>query len=196
MSAFSVELLSLPQVRALYAGRMREDFPPDEIKPLSAIERAMGRGEYFCLGAMAGEDILAYAFFVRLREEEREYALFDYLAVKKEARCQGVGSAFLRALVAGPLKGMQAVLLEVDDPAFAQDAAEEVIRNRRLRFYLRNGLTDTTVTATVWGVAFRILALPVGICPSPEETRRMYATLYRAILPPELFESKVTIHGS
>ena len=196
MPVFSVASLSLPQVRALYCGRMQEDFPTDEIKALGIIERGMSRGEYFCLGAVAGEDILAYAFFVRRREEEREFALFDYLAVKKEMRCQGVGSAFLRALIAGPLKNMAAVLLEVDDPACARDPAEREIRNRRLSFYLRNGLTDTSVIATVWDVQFRILALPVGSCPSAEETRRMYAALYRVIMPPEMFVSKVLIHGN
>ena len=196
MSVFSVQSLSPPQVRALYYGRLQEDFPPDEIKTLGVIERAMSRGEYFCLGAMAGADILAYAFFVKVMEGEREIALFDYYAVKKEARCMGVGSAFLQELTAGPLKNMKAVLLEIDDPACAPDAAEEEIRNRRLRFYLRNGLTDTAVTATVWGVQFRILALPVGVCPSPDETRRMYAALYHAIMPPEMYANKVMIHGS
>lgn len=195
MPSFTVEQLSLSQVRALYAGRMREDFPPDEIKPLSAIERAMGRGEYVCLGAMDGEEILAYAFFVKLREGERGFALFDYLAVKKEARCMGVGSAFLQALISGSLKSMACVLLEVDDPAFVPDETERDVRNRRLRFYLRNGLRDTSVTAVVFGVHFRILALPVGTCPSPDETRRMYAALYRAIMPRHIYEREVLIHG-
>ena len=196
MPPFTVEELTLAQVRGLYAGRMREDFPPDEIKPLSAIERAMGRGEYVCFGAMSGEDILAYAFFVTLRDGEKQFALFDYLAVKKEARCAGVGSAFLQALVSGPLKGMTAVLLEIDDPAWALDAEEEAVRNRRLRFYHRNGLKDTSVTAVVFGVHFCILALPVGPCPSPEETRRMYAALYRAVMPPHIYEREVLIHGA
>ncbi len=196
MPSFAVQELSLAQVRAVYAGRMQEDFPPDEIKPLSAIERAMGRGQYVCYGAMAGADILAYAFFVALKEGEKQFALFDYLAVKKEARCTGVGSAFLQALMTGPLKGMTAVLLEIDDPAFALDAEEEAVRNRRLRFYLRNGLVDTSVTAVVFGVEFRILALPVGPCPSPDETRRMYAALYRAVMPPRIYEREVLIHGA
>ena len=195
MPAFTVKELALEQVRVLYAGRLREDFPPDEIKPLSAIERAMRRGEYVCFGAMAGEDILAYAFFIRLEKGEKEFALFDYLAVKKEARCMGVGSAFLRGLISGPLKNMACVLLEVDDPAFAPDETEQVIRNRRLRFYLRNGLTDTSVTAVVFGVHFRILALPVGQCPAPDETRRMYAALYRAVMPRRIYEREVLIHG-
>ena len=170
---------------------MREDFLPAEIKPLSAIERAWNRGKYVCWGAMAGEDILSYAFFIKLQG----IALFDYFAVKKEARGTGVGSAFLQALMAGKLSGMDAVLLEVDDPACAADEAERNIRDRRLAFYLRNGLADTAVTAVVYGVQFRILALPVGPCPSPDDTRRMYAALYRAVMPPKIFESKVVIHG-
>ncbi len=195
MQSFTVEELTLNQIRALYKGRMREDFPPAEIKPLSAIERAFRRGEYVCFGAMAGEDIAAYAFFIRLREGEKSIALFDYLAVKKEARCTGIGSAFLQALTAGYLRGMDAVLLEVDDPACAGDAEERNIRDRRLRFYLRNGLKDTSVTAVVFGVQFRILALPVGPCPTPDETRRMYAALYRAVMPPKIFAGEVLIHG-
>ena len=194
MPTFTVETLTLSQLRTLYAGRMREDFPPDEIKPLSAIERAMARGQYVCFGALAGEDILAYAFFIRLRESEKEFALFDYYAVKKEARCMGVGSAFLQTLIAGPLKSTAAVLLEVDDPFCAWNEEEKNIRNRRLRFYLRNGLEDTSVTAVVYGVQFRILALPVGLLPSPDDTRRMYADLYRAVMPPKIFASKVIIH--
>ncbi|MBR4539072.1 MAG: GNAT family N-acetyltransferase [Clostridia bacterium] len=196
MPTFTVEELTLAQIRALYFGRMREDFPPAEIKPLSAIERALTRGEYVCYGAMDGEDILSYAFFIRLREGEKEYALFDYFAVKKEARCMGVGSAFLQTMIAGSLKNMAAVLLEVDDPDCAWDEEERNIRNRRLRFYLRNGLRDTSVTAVVYGVQFRILALPVGTCPSLDDTRHMYADLYRAVMPPKIFASKVLIHGT
>ena len=195
MPAFTMNSLTLPQVRAIYAGRMREDFPPDEIKPLSAIERAMARGRYVCWGAMAGEEILAYAFFVKSGEGKRQFALFDYFAVKKEARCAGIGSAFLQELISGPLRGMDWVLLEVDDPACAPDAEEKEIRNRRLRFYQRNGLKDTSVITMAFGVQFRILALPVGPCPSPDDTRRMYAALYHAVLPPKIYEKEVLIPG-
>ncbi len=195
MPTFTVRELALAQLRTLYFGRLQEDFPANEIKPLSAIERALARDEYVCYGAMGGEDILAYAFFVRLGEGERGFSLFDYFAVKKEARCMGVGSAFLQRLISGPLKSMAAVLLEVEDPACAWNEEERDIRNSRIRFYLRNGLTDTSVTAAVYGVQFRILALPVGPCPSQDETRRMYADLYRAVMPPRIFAREVLIHN-
>ena len=45
----------------------------------------MARGEYVCYGAMDGEAILAYAFFVVVGRR----ALFDYFAVAEELRDRG-----------------------------------------------------------------------------------------------------------
>ena len=186
---FRVRALTLHEVRALYARRMVEDFPPDELKPLSMIERALARGEYACLGAADGDDVLAYAFFVKAGAQ----ALFDYFAVRKGLRDAGVGSRFIRALIGGALAGLDCVLLEVDDPDRAPDADERTIRDRRLAFYLRNGLMDTGVTAEVYGVAYRILALPLGRAVTPDEARRVYAALYHSILPKRVYDERVFI---
>ena len=194
MLTFSVETLSLPQIRALYRERMKQDFPPDELKPLAMIEKALARDEYVCYGAVNGNDILAYAYFVKLKEQGKPYALFDYYAVRQDIRDRGVGSRFMQALIAGPLKEMDCVLLEVDDPACAGTPEEADKRNRRLAFYLRNGLRDADAKATVYGVQFKILTLPVGRALSREEVRQKYAALYRALLPNSLFQEKVFIH--
>ena len=194
MDAFTVETLSLPQIRALYHERMTRDFPQDELKPLAMIEKALARGEYVCYGAVSEEDILAYSYFVKLKQNEKPYALFDYYAVRQDIRGQGVGSQFIQALIAGPLREMDCVLLEVDDPVCAQTQEEAEIRNRRLAFYLRNGLRDADVKATVYGVQFKILTLPVGSALSREEVRKKYAALYRAFMPPKLFAEKVFLH--
>ena len=194
MLTFSVETLSLPQIRALYRERMKQDFPPDELKPLAMIEKALARDEYVCYGAVNGNDIRAYAYFVKLKEQGKPYALFDYYAVRQDIRDRGVGSRFMQALIAGPLKEMDCVLLEVDDPACAGTPKEADKRNRRLAFYLRNGLRDADAKATVYGVQFKILTLPVGRALSREEVRQKYAALYRALLPNSLFQEKVFIH--
>ena len=191
---FCVRALALPQIRALYAERLSVDFPPDELKPLSAIEQAFARSAYACYGAVDGDRTLAYAFFVKLNEHGRRLALFDYFAVDRMLRGQGVGGRFLQALIAGPLRDLSCVLLEVDEPACAASPEDQETCLRRLRFYLRNGLTDTSVTATVYGVTYRILALPVGTVPDPAETRRVYAALYRSVMPARIFSSKVIIH--
>ena len=187
--AAEVRTLSLPEIRDVYASRMVEDFPRDELRPMFMIEAALERGEYACYGFADRDGLLAYAFFVL----NGEMALVDYLAVRKDRRDGGVGGRFIRALVEGPLRAYRCVLLEVDDPDLAPDAGELETRNRRLRFYLRNGLLETGVKAEVFGVGFRILALPVGETPSPDQTRSAYARLYRAILPKRLYDTKVKI---
>lgn len=189
LEEFQVEALTVAQVRALYAARVSEDFPEDELKPLDVIERAMAAGHYACYAAFRGKDILAYAFLV-LRER---LALVDYYAVTPELRGQGVGSRFLRALVSGPLRDADCALLEVEDPDRAEGEGERRTRRRRLRFYLNNGLRDTGVHAEVFGVPFVILALPVGLPLSGEEARRAYGALYRTVMPRRLYDAQVKL---
>ena len=112
----------------------------------------------------------------------------------EDLRDRGIGSRFIRALMDGPLSGMDCVLLEVDDPDSAATPEEEALRRRRLAFYIKNGLADTGVRATVYGVDFTVLALPVGNRPSREEAGRLYGELYHVILPPELYDRWVVIH--
>ena len=149
------------------------------------------RGEYICYGAFDGGAILAYAFFVLMGRK----ALFDYFAVDEALRDRGIGSRFLRALIGGPLSGMDCVLLEVDDPGAAPTSEERQVRERRLAFYLNNGLEDTHARATVYGVDYVILSLPVGPAPDSEQARRVYADLYRAILPPRFYDRWVVVRG-
>lgn len=184
-----VQELSLPQIRRLYHERLRDDFPPDELKPLGMIERALAAKRYVCYGAFHGDQILGYAYFVKLGK----MALVDYYAVMPEARDRGVGSAFLQALIAGPLRDMDCALLEVEDPECAPDPVERETRQRRLRFYLRNGLTDTGVRATVFGVPYGILTLPLGTVIAPDAVRDAYARLYRTMLPKEMYDNNIQI---
>ena len=189
---FSVVPLTLEQVRMVYAERMTQDFPPDELKPLSMIERMLMRGEYTGYGAMAGENLLAYALFVTLKEDA--CALLDYYAVESAHRDRGIGGAFLRALVSGPLQDMRGVLLEIEDPEAAQSGDERLLRERRRQFYDRNGMKDSSVSARIFGVDFLLLAMPVGPELSPDDVRRMYARLYHIMLPQSTYEKQVIIH--
>ena len=97
MNHFRVAPLPADRVRQLYTERLREDFPPDELKPLSAIEEMLCRGRYVCYGAADGDEILAYAFFVK----NGKNALADYFAVRRDLRDRGIGSRFIGELIAG-----------------------------------------------------------------------------------------------
>lgn len=195
MQPFRVEKLDLEQVRVTYAGLIVPAFPENELKPLRRIEAALRRGKYLCYGAMAAGDALGAAFFARTGRGNGTLQLFDYLVVRPELRCRGIGGAFLRALIDGPLRDAGAVLLEVDDPDRADHPEERALRRRRLAFYLRNGLYDTGARATVYDAAFRILALPGNETITPDQAREMYAALYRSIFPPHTYRHRVIIEG-
>ncbi|MBQ6372901.1 MAG: GNAT family N-acetyltransferase [Clostridia bacterium] len=188
METGRIRSLTLSEVEAIYVSRMAEDFPPAEIKPMSAIRTLLERGQYACYG-YSGGDTLAYAFFVKLGR----WALLDYYAVMRDHRDRGVGSRFLGELIAGPMQAFDCVLAEVDDPDFAGDARERALRERRKRFYLRNGLWETGVRASAFGVEFQLLALPVGARPDDQKVRRVYSDLYRSFLPAHMYDSKIRV---
>ena len=183
------KLLTPAQVRALYHERMEADFPPDELKPLSMMEALLSQKRYDCYGFFEGDDILAYAYFVRLGR----WALLDYYAVRDDLRDTGVGSAFLQGLIGGPLQGLDCVLVEVDDPDAAPDPDERTHRERRRQFYLRNGLWDTGVRVWLFFVDYRVLAMPAKRHPLPEAIREIYAALYHSMLTDEFYDKWVRL---
>ena len=60
----NIDLLTLPEVREIYRERMPEDFPENELKSLSVIEKIYREGRCLCYGAREGDNLLAYAFFI------------------------------------------------------------------------------------------------------------------------------------
>ena len=184
-----IKELTIEQIREIYAERIPKDFAPDEIKPLSRIEEALSNGRYSCYGAFEGDQIVAYAFFVI----NGGYALLDYLAVREDLRGSGTGSGFLHGMATGLLCRFESVLLESEDPDFAETDEERETMERRLRFYRKNGLTETGVISTVWHVHYRVLLFPVGRRLSADETSEVYRGLYRTLLPKDLYQTMVWV---
>ena len=172
------QLTDFAQVEALYEERLKKDFVRSELRPLSSMRRSWERSAYDCYGLFDGDEILGYAFFVRLGNNY----LLDYLAIAEERRDEGLGSAFLRRLADG-MKEANCMVVEVEDPDRAGDAESRAIRERRLQFYLRNGYRDTELRSVVFGVAYRILEVPTAGTHPTGELREVYRELYRSILP-------------
>ena len=185
----NIDHLTLPEIREIYRKRMKNDFPGNELKQLAMIEKAFRDGRYLCYGVREGDDILAYAFFV-LTED---VYMLDYFAVKRELRGSGIGSAFLKEMGRGYFSEAACVLLEVDDPSFAGSEEEKKVCDRRLAFYLRNGLLETGVRARTFGADFLILEFPKGEPHSQAETGEFYLRIYRSLLPKKKFERVVRI---
>ena len=86
--------LGLAEMQALYEARMKEDFPPSELRPWSSMRTLTEQGSYLCFGFQEGGRILAYAAFARCPGA----ALLDYYAVDSALRGRGIGQKFLRGL--------------------------------------------------------------------------------------------------
>ena len=88
------QLTDFAQVEALYKTRLKKDFARNELRPLVSLHRSWEKDAYDCYGLFCGEEILGYAFFVRLGK----HYLLDYLAIAEGHRDEGLGSLFLRQL--------------------------------------------------------------------------------------------------
>lgn len=187
MSDFMMRPLAEPELEAVYKKYMMQDFPDNERKPLHMIKDALLQDEYDCLGLYGDGVFCGYAFLVRLKDTY----LLDYFAVVPERRDAGVGRRFLEMLRA-ELPAKAAVIIETEDPAFAADDTDKAVRDRRLRFYLRNQCTETGAAANVFGVEYLLLELHGGT-HSAEEIRTAYETLYRSFLSASRYARYIVI---
>ena len=181
-------LTDFSQVEALYESRLKRDFVRNELRPLASMRRSWKQNAYECFGLFDGDEVLGYAFFVR---NAKNY-LFDYFAVAENCRDKGLGSVFLSQLAAC-LSDADCIVGEVEDPEKAKDEEVRASRERRLRFYLRNGYRTTELRSVVFGADYRILELPTGKTHTTEELRAVYTELYRNILPAPFFRTQFKV---
>lgn len=132
------------RIRLLY----REAFPRSERKPFAIIRRMYREGRTDVWIAKASGRFAGMAATVN----GGDTILLDYFAVTKRLRGQGVGSAFLQALLSQYVGKSLFVEIEATD---RDDSTGE--KARRKQFYLRNGLTDMRVFAMLFGVRMELL---------------------------------------
>lgn len=183
--------LTNDEIASVYDLYMKKDFPANELKPFSIIEKSLEKGQYFCCGIFNGDKFCGYACFVTLLIESKEYCLLDYFAVISDMRGQGIGSEFLR-LLKDILKGTEMVMCEAENPSGSEED-ELIIRQRRVNFYLRNGFVETGVTASVYGVDYILLDFDLGRKHTKDEIRMRYADLYKSFISKTRFDELVAI---
>lgn len=182
MPAYKIHFrhLNKTELENVYNTEMKQDFHPDELKPLSMIQEALPRGEYDAYGIFPeGSNRIGYAFILKLPGVQ----LLDYFAISSSNRGNGYGTASLRIL--SEMRGDELLLIETENPDYISDEMAQ----RRLQFYLRCGCRDTGVRAEIWGVPYQVLMLTGNI----ENAASGYERLYRHILPPHLYAEKVRI---
>ncbi|MCQ2533562.1 MAG: GNAT family N-acetyltransferase [Clostridia bacterium] len=180
-----------------YEEHMCEDFPPVELKPLKNILLALEKGIYQCFGLVDESDytesqaprLYGYAYLIKVGEEY----LIDYLAIYPEYRDQGLGSELLK-LIGTELSNATSILVEVEDPSSSSSPEELETRERRLSFYLRNGLISTGVNALCFSVPYRLLEFKsVPRLHSQSEIRKLYKLVYKTMLPPKMYEENIKV---
>ncbi|MDA3616245.1 GNAT family N-acetyltransferase [Polluticaenibacter yanchengensis] len=173
----------------IYRQHMTADFPAEELKPLSVIEKMYALGKYETFVFEEDGQIKAYASFIWHHKEVR---LLDYFAVTRDAgRGTGIGSWFLTELTATvKAKGF---ILECEVPEKAANDTEKNLREKRIAFYERNGAVMTPVRVKVFDVDFLLLYMPVGEALENINVRDEFINIYHNITPRELFQRNVSI---
>lgn len=191
----SIKRLSMQEILSIYTVHSIRHFPENERKPVSSIERMAQEGIYKGYGLFFPEDadlLIGYAFFTL--PPERETSLLDYFAIMEDYRSCGVGSLFLQHMksVSTDYSGF---LIESEDPDYAKDPQEHSVRSKRLSFYNKNGAISTGITATVFGVPYRLLYFPLtaGKIPPTDQLVSDFSNIYRHMVSPVNFKSNIQI---
>jgi hypothetical protein len=184
-----IKKLTAEEISAVYGVYMREDFPANELKPLELFLSTVSAGIAGGYGYFDGGALRAYAFFAWA--EDSRLALLDYLAVTRGERGRGVGGEFLTKLAGDiPFDGM---LIEIEDPLRAENAAEREKREKRARFYMRNGAVRTGLRTRMLDVRYEVLRLgrggEYGLAACESELRG----IYRRMVAPELYSKYLSI---
>lgn len=145
-----LRLIDRAELAALYESDLARDFPPEELKPLAAMETLLARGRYDPLVMEDGGKRLGYAMVWTHREKGK--ALLDYLGVSPAARNGGVGAEILTHLA----RRYPHLCGEAEAPGGASPAEEE-LRRRRIGFYRRNGFRLLNYECALFGVHFNCL---------------------------------------
>jgi hypothetical protein len=170
----------------IYKERMVVDFPKDELKPLWVILDAIDHGKYECLGLFDGVSMIGYTFLVKLGKDY----LVDYLAVYPDKRNSGAGGVMVN-LLAEYLRDADNIIVEVENPEYAEDDAQKDIQSRRLAFYCRNSCSDTGLRVKTFGVPFIVLSMGESSCNDLDVLWERYQSFYKEVLPKDMFVKNV-----
>lgn len=193
-----MELLKIGKetVREIFYDRMEDDFPDNELKPYAIMEEMLDRGIYDCFALIndAGNKC-GYVYCIRIDGKDGNLFLIDYLAVYKEYRNMGLGSKML-ALLKSALENPLTIICEVENPDYAISEDEKIQQNRRINFYLKNGMYETGATEKLYHVEYRLLDTDLdGIKrQSEEQTFSNIDKIYRAIMPEYIYRDFLEYH--
>lgn len=122
--------IKFKEFKNLYRKHIIYDFPKTERPNLQGFRKRIlqGKEEVYIFVEEGTEK--AYCIIANLDE----YVLISFLAVYKEQRGKGTGTKLLKE-IAKKYPNKKGILLEVENPEFANNEKERDIQEKRIKFY-------------------------------------------------------------
>ena len=151
-----IRILEADEITDIYNEHIVTDFPASEVKPLSQMLRKREQGQYFVYGMFEDNGELAgYAYFIKC--SNKDVYLLDYLAIVKNKRSKHLGSTFLQELKNIAVNDDRLLMLEVENPDYADEGAAKDYMIKRIGFYKKNGMKLSNTSCYFLGNEYRIL---------------------------------------
>ncbi len=175
---------TLDQLRTVYDAHLKKAFPPEELRPLRAMETQWDSGEYQPWCMFDDDDIVGECF---LWLGEPGWAILDYLCVSPRFRNAGLGARMLELL--REKEPDMRIMGECEAPEHAPDPK---IAQRRLDFYVRNGVKVAGYDTDIFGVHYKTLYWSKQEL-SNEELIRQHRLIYQHFISPANYAKYVHI---
>ena len=176
--------LTADEMRAIYNSHMIHVFPENELKPCDSIYNEMLEDKFLACGLYAGGELVAYMFIACIPGRQQLFG--QYVVVKEEYRSMGVGGVLLDR-VCERYSGYRCIMADVEDPEFPLDDDDFIQRERRMRFYLRNGFRHTRVKGHVYGVDYEVIVRNISAEVGDAEVFEAANAIYESMADPSAF---------
>ena len=193
MPQYTIKKLENTEITSIYDTYMKQDFPADELKPLSHIIKSVEEGYGFSLGLYEEERLAGYAVFILC--EETRCALLDYFAILSDRRGEGLGHrafSLFDTYFKESLPQVAGLYIESERTAAAENEKQRLTRERRIAFYQSCGCEMTNLRAVLFGVDYSVLYKRMGNSARGASLEALDG-LYRRMFKPEHYAKLVSL---
>lgn len=136
---------------------LRRDFHASAIKAPEVFERLYSIGYYHAFKLFIGDEFMGYTCLAGFPGDKMR--LMDYFAVNPELRSKGYGKILISELCSMAMQSGYGIICESEDPGFAEDAGDKLIRERRISFYVACGAVKTGVNDAIGNDHYNIMSV-------------------------------------
>jgi GNAT superfamily N-acetyltransferase len=157
MSGYGIRDMEIEEFRIIFK-LIREDFEEGEYAPYEVLKSQLKEGVQE--GLILQQDGQAVAYAVCAEGHENNYVLISLLAVYKEFRKNGIGSAFIEE-IQKRYQNKDGIIVEVEKPEEALNDQGEQERIKRISFYKRAGFYQIPdIDYSIWDVPMHLMVFP------------------------------------